>query len=72
MKAINLRSSRVKASKSKKEKTSSPRPLQDILTDAEREVLLKACRKYRCTIPGYIKSKQPEIHAVDAIIQKLS
>jgi hypothetical protein len=42
------------------------------LTDLERELLLKACMKYRYTIPAYIQSKQPEIEALDHIIAKLA
>ena len=72
MKASDRRTSGARASTSKKGETSSPRTLQLILTKAEREVLLKACKRYRYTIPGYIKSKQPEIRVVDGIIQKLS
>jgi len=72
MKAIDTRTSGARASASKKGEASSPRSLQVILTEAEREVLLKACKKYRYTIPGYIRSKQLEIRVVDAIIHKLS
>ncbi len=72
MKAIDIRTSGARASASKKGETSSPRSLKIILTEAEREVLLKACKKYRYTIPGYISSKQQEIRLVDAIIDKLS
>lgn len=69
MNAIDIRS-RKKASK--KEETPSPRSLQLALTKDEREILLKACKKYRHTIPTYLKSKQQEIRLVDAIIEKLS
>ena len=69
MNAIDIRS-RKKASK--KEETLSPRSLQLALTKDEREILLKACKKYRHTIPTYLKSKQQEIRLVDAIIEKLS
>ncbi|NIS71281.1 MAG: hypothetical protein GTO12_20775 [Proteobacteria bacterium] len=72
MKTIDTRTSGVRASVSKKGKASSPRSLQVILTEAERELLIKACKKYRYTIPGYIRSKQPEVRVVDAIIHKLS
>jgi hypothetical protein len=71
MKAID-RTSRARAPASKKEEASRPRPLQVILTEAEREVLLKACKRYRYMIPGYIRSRQPEICVIDAIIHKLS
>jgi hypothetical protein len=42
------------------------------LTDIERELLKKACTTYRYTIPAYIKSRQPEIEALNAIIEKLA
>lgn len=41
------------------------------LTETEIEVVLKACKKYRSTIPGYIKSKQAEIDILDDLVQKL-
>jgi hypothetical protein len=69
MKAIDIRS---RKTASKKEETSNPRSLQLALTEDEREILLKACKRYRQTIPAYLKSKQPEIRLVDAIIEKLS
>jgi hypothetical protein len=69
MNAIDIRS-RKKASK--KEETISPISLQLSLTKNEREILLKACQKYRHTIPAYLKSRQPEIRLIDAIIEKLS
>ena len=72
MKATAIRTSGAGASIAKKGKNPSHRSLQVALTEAEREVLLKACKKYRYTIPGYIKSKQPEIRIIDAIMHKLS
>lgn len=72
MKIVDIRTQGAKASASKKKKTSSSRSARVILTEVEREVLLKACKKYRYTIPVYIKSRQPEIDILDAIIGKLS
>jgi hypothetical protein len=43
-----------------------------ILTQVERELLLKACLKFRYTIPAYIRSKQAEVDVLDAIVGKLS
>jgi len=43
-----------------------------MLTPVERELLLKACLKYRYTIPAYIKSRQAEVEALDTIVGKLS
>ncbi len=56
----------------KKKKASNPQSLQISLTEAEREVLLEACKRYRYKIPAYIRSKEPELRLVDEIIAKLS
>jgi hypothetical protein len=37
----------------------------------EKEILLKACKKYRAKIPSYLLSKQSELEAIDKVIQKL-
>ena len=42
------------------------------LTQAERELLLKACMKYRYKIPAYIQSRQAEVKTLNAIVRKLS
>jgi len=42
------------------------------VTPFEREILLKACEKYRYTIPAYIQSRQSEADALEALIKKLS
>jgi hypothetical protein len=42
------------------------------LEASEVEVLLKACRKYRATIPIYLQNVQPELLTVDQVIRKLS
>ena len=41
------------------------------LNSFEKEVLLKACKSYRAKIPSYLQSKQPELDAIDRIIQQL-
>jgi hypothetical protein len=43
-----------------------------VLSQAERELLLKACIKYRYMIPAYIQSRQAEVEALNAIVDKLS
>jgi len=42
------------------------------LTEAEIVILLKACRKYRGSLPVYLKSGEAEVKVVDGIIRKLS
>ena len=39
---------------------------------AELDVILKACQKYRSTMPHYLQSAQPELRAVEDVIRKLS
>ena len=46
--------------------------LRIILTEDERDLLLKACLKFRYTIPAYIQSRQAEAETLDVIIGKLS
>ena len=41
------------------------------LSSSEKEILLKACKKYRAKIPSYLLSKQSELEAIDRVIQKL-
>jgi len=41
------------------------------LSSFEKEILLKACKKYRAKIPSYLQSKQSELEAIDRVIQKL-
>jgi hypothetical protein len=38
----------------------------------ELTVLLKACAKYRSSLPIYLQSGQPELRLIEAIIRKLS
>ena len=42
------------------------------LTPDELAVLLKACERYRTSLPIYLQSAQPELSVVDALIRKLS
>ncbi len=42
------------------------------LSEAEREILLKACTKYLNSIPVYLKAGEAERAAVAALIKKLS
>lgn len=42
-----------------------------VLTAAERELLLKACQRYRAGIPAYLKSRESERALLDALIEKL-
>jgi len=63
---------RSKVSLSGKKKAKNSESVRVILTQGERELLLKACDKYRYTIPTYLKSRQPEIDMLEAIIGKLS
>ena len=35
------------------------------------ELLLKACRKYRSTIPPYLQVNQPELEHLNGLIAKL-
>ena len=42
------------------------------LTDEEAKILIRACRKYRSTIPSYIMSKKDEINTLDELVQKLT
>jgi len=41
------------------------------LSSFEKEILLKACKKYRAKIPSYLLSKQSELETIDRVIQKL-
>ena len=63
---------RSKASLSGREKAKKSKSVRIVLTQGERDLLLKACNKYRYTIPPYIKSRLPEIDMLEAIIGKLS
>jgi hypothetical protein len=41
------------------------------LKAAEIELLLKACQKYRSTLPGYLLSAQDEMALADGLLKKL-
>jgi hypothetical protein len=72
MNVTGNKSRRSKASRSEKEKAKNSKFVRIVLTQGERELLLKACNKYRYTIPAYIQSREPEIDMLEAIIGKLS
>ena len=72
MAASGKRTREAIASTQKKQKATSHKSVKIILTQAERDILLKACMKYRYTIPAYIQSTQPEVDRLNAIIDKLS
>jgi hypothetical protein len=72
MNAPGNKPQRSKASLSGKEKAENSKSMRIVLTQGERNLLLKACNKYRYTIPPYIKSRQPETDMLEAIIGKLS
>jgi hypothetical protein len=42
------------------------------LETAEVDLILKACQKYRSTMPHYLQSVQPEVQTVEEVIRKLS
>ena len=42
------------------------------LETAEVDLILKACQKYRSTMPHYLQSAQPELQTVEDVIRKLS
>ncbi len=42
------------------------------VSEAERDLLLKACKHYRNVIPSYIKSRESERQALDELIKKLA
>jgi hypothetical protein len=41
-------------------------------TPEERELLVRACRRYRAAIPVYLKSGEEERQLLDRLIEKLS
>jgi len=41
-------------------------------TEAEVELLLKACAGYRAALPIYLQSSQEELSILDSLIHKLS
>lgn len=67
------RRSRTSRSKTKKKDWETDmQSMRIILTQAEKEILLKACAKYRNTIPAYLQSRQDEVETLNAIVRKLS
>lgn len=49
-----------------------PNKISIDLTDEEIKILIRACQKYRSTIPSYIMSKKTEIIILDDLVQKLT
>jgi len=41
------------------------------LTEPERDLLLKACQRYRASIPAYLKSGEEERRLLDALVARL-
>jgi hypothetical protein len=58
--------------KDKKVSETDSQTVRITLTQAERELLHKACMKYRYTIPAYLQSRQAEAETLNAVIKKLS
>ena len=54
----------------KDDEKAAPRTLS--FTKAEIESLLKACKKYRATLPAYLQSAAAELRVMDGLIRKLS
>ncbi len=42
------------------------------LTQSERELLLRACQRYRAAIPTYLKSTEAERALLDRLVERLS
>ena len=41
------------------------------MSPEERELLLRACRYYRSSVPSYLASRQEEIQLLDRILRQL-
>jgi len=54
------------------EEEGEPKTRRIDLEAAELTVLLKACAKYRSSLPIYLQSGQPELRLIEGIIRKLS
>ena len=50
----------------------APKAKRIDLDEAELRLLLKACKKYRGSVPSYLQSAQPDLRLLDAVIRKLS
>ena len=72
MHVIGNKARKAGVSRSNKDKKTDSRAVRITLTQVEREILLKACQKYRYAIPAYIRSRQAEIDSLDAILGKLA
>jgi hypothetical protein len=63
-----LPTSRNLATRTRSAEASNPEPDFEA---SEVSLLLKACRKYRRSLPVYLQSVQEEVALVDGVIQKL-
>ena len=50
----------------------APKTKRIDLDEAELRLLLKACKRYRYSVPAYLQSGRLELRLVDAVIRKLS
>ncbi len=55
----------------KKQRENGSTAIQLELTPEELEVVLKACRKYRQTIPIYLESRKGEVRDIDSVLRQL-
>ena len=60
-----------KGEKKKRRNSSNEAVIEVVLTPAEVEVVIRACRKYRQTIPVYIESRREEAQVIDSVLKKL-
>ena len=72
MKSVTANTPKTSKSVPKRRTNSRVRPTGVDLSVTEKEILLKACKKYRYSIPNYLESRQLEITIIDAIMEKLS
>lgn len=42
------------------------------LTEAEHEILVKVCKRYRASLPSYLQSGKREQDLIDSVLKKLS
>jgi hypothetical protein len=71
MKVIDIRTREAQPSELDEEGLDS-QSLKVLLTETEKQVLLKACERYRHSIPSYLQSSQAELRIVERIIERLS
>lgn len=51
--------------------TADGRPLRLELSPEEVDVLLRACARYRGSLPGYLKSSAEHLRILEAVVGKL-